>query len=320
MSGSPFGMYATWVRENAEQAKKIEEMARIGAMIAPKGEHNADVLTELSYSVMGLVSLVNDTIIHGKTKRAGEVFYHPEPAVQPQVQAIRTLLTFLSHCEATMEVAVSKWSTPENRLRLIVSVEGIKALCRAYLLLLFPSQCLVAGGKYESHVVEEPVAAGAAGVVPAPTEPVVVAGSTWRGKRSGVALPVPAGMRVPANQRVVPPVDSSFLVAGETLHLLRPLLAVFAPKTRFWLLVSFAMDVASLRLLQASKASAEEVRRRSFLLVFYLFRSPLYERGLGEFTGWLRSFKETKGAGMVAEMIAFQLDFYHKTHFYSAAS
>lgn len=319
--------YADWVRNNASQAKKIEEGARMVSMFAPKGEQYADVLTELSYSVMGVVGLVNDTIIHGKTKNAGEQF--DLPAMQPQVHVLRVILTFFAHCETLLEVAMGKWGSAEDRMRLVVRIEVIKAACRLALVTLFPGQCLVAGGRFESHV-EEPVAAQVEGAdaapapVPLPPQPITGEAQTWRGRRSGVALQVPPGMRIPPNQRVTqqqPQDAQSFVVASEVLHLLRPLVTVFAPKTRFWLMVTFGMDVLSLRLLQASKTSADEFRRRAMLLVFYLLRSPLYDVGLGNTVTWLRTFKDTPGGmAMITEMIAFQIEFYHKTHFYSAAS
>lgn len=116
--------YKSYVRQNAQNVKKFEELARFLTIMLPKGPLG-EVATEGSYSVLGLVSLVNDTIIHGKTKRAGDAwsFAGGDKKYQIRVTFIRVLLTFFAHCEALLEVSATKWATTEFRDRLVVSIE-----------------------------------------------------------------------------------------------------------------------------------------------------------------------------------------------------
>lgn len=337
--------YSTYVRENADKVKKLEDFARFGTILLPKGPLG-EVATEGSYSVLGLVSLVNDTIIHGKTKRAGDLWHFGPSNVQDQklVTGLRAVLTLFAHCEALLEVAATKWSSVQVRDRLIVAIEVIKAICRLFLLKWFPRECLFSGGKYESHVV--PVSEAPQGEIVPSSASSNLEPKSWVGRRSGVSLNVPQNMQkylTQLNKSDSASRETYMGVSGEVLHILRPVVYIVLSKRfkgRWWpFLVSLAMDGASLRLfwevlhnkkeatspiiVPASGASHDflEFRRRILLLLMYLFRSPVYENGLGSFADSLVSaLKDVPGLSTIAELIAFQLDFYHSTHFYSSAS
>lgn len=339
--------YRDYVRQNAQKVKKYEELARYGTIVLPKGPLG-EVATEGSYAVLGLIGVINDTIIHGKTKRAGEAwsFAGGDKQYQLRVTVIRALLTFFAHSEALLEVSAAKWASPEFRDRLVVSIEMIKAFARLILLHWFPRECIYAGGKFESHVPaanEQPGAvAGQAEVVPASTQQAATA--AWTGRRSGLSLRVPESMQKyldPMSKTDAQKKELQLRIAAELLHILRPVIFVVLSrkfKDKWWpFMLSLAMDLTSLKMFQTAAKipslmpsiipggpvshDVTELRRRTFLLFFYLFRSPLYERTLGAFASSLtETFKNVPGMATIAELIAFQFEFYHVTHFYSAAS
>ena len=71
----------------------------------------------------------------------------------------------------------------------------------------------------------------------------------------------------------------------------------------------------------AYKHDASELGRRRMLLLFYLLRSPAYEAGIGRVMANLKeSVDGTPGLGWVVPMVAEQVAYYHRTHFYSSAS
>jgi len=335
--------YQQYVRENAQKVKKYEELARYGTIVLPKGPLG-EVATEGSYAVLGLIGVINDAIIHGKTKRAGEAwsFAGGDRKYQIRVTFIRALLTFFAHCEALLEVAAAKWATPEFRERLVVSIELLKACARLILLRWFPKECIYAGGKFESHVPAPNEQPGTE-VAPAPAQ-AAPATTAWTGRRSGLSLRVPQSMQKyldPAGQQDAQKRELQMRVMAELLHIFRPVIFVILSrrfKDQWWpFLLSLAVDLTSLKMFQTAAKipslmpsiipsattshDVTEIRRRTFLLFFYLFRTPLYERTLGAFAGSLtESFKNVPGLATIAELIAFQFEFYHTTHFYSAAS
>jgi hypothetical protein len=64
-----------------------------------------------------------------------------------------------------------------------------------------------------------------------------------------------------------------------------------------------------------------ELARRRLLLFFYLLRSPAYETWVGRWMqGMVSASENTPGAKFIAPLIAEQVAYYHKTHFYSSAS
>ena len=344
-------IYSTYVRENAQKVKKFEELARYGTIVLPKGPLG-EVATEGSYAVLGLVGVVNDAIIHGKTKRAGEAwsFAGGEKNYQIRVTSIRALLTFFAHCEALLEVSASKWASPDFRDQLVVSIEVTKAFARLLLLRWFPRECIYAGGKFESFV--PPVTdQQAADVVPTSAQAAATttttttsSSSSWTGRRTGLSLRVPQTMQKyldPTTQSEAMNRELKLRVTAELLHIFRPVIFVVLArrfKNQWWpFLLSLAVDLTSLKLFQtvakvpslipsmlpSSNLShdATELRRRTFLLLFYLFRTPLYEKTLGAFsTSLTETFKNVPGLATLAELVAFQFEFYHVTHFYSAAS
>jgi len=332
--------YSTYVRENVQKVKKFEELARFGTIMLPKGPLG-EVATEGSYALLGLVGVVNDAIIHGKTKRAGEVwsFGGENKQYQMLVTVLRSLLTFFAHCEALLEVAASKWATTEFRDRLVLLIELIKACARLLLLRWFPRECIYAGGRFESHVpaASEPAGGAANSAVVAPS-------TSWVGRRSGLALKVPASMQRymdQAGQSDQLKRETQLRVTAEILHIIRPVIFVTLSKrlqNKWWsFFLSLSIDLASLSIFQraakvpsiipsflpgaTASADATEFRRRTFLLFFYLFRTPLYEKSLGAFAANLvETFKNVPALATLAELIAFQLEFYHAVHFYSSAS
>lgn len=351
--------YSTYVRENAQKVKRFEELARFGTIVLPKGPLG-EVATEGSYSVLGLLGVINDAIIHGKTKRAGEAwsFAGGDKQYQVRVTMVRAVLTFFAHCEALLEVSASKWATSEVRDRLIITIEIVKALARLLLLKWFPKECIYAGGRFESHVPppsESP--AGPEGATPSASAEVTPSGaapsassssapsSSWTGRRSGLSLKVPQSMQRymdASGSSVEAKKETNLRVIAELLHIARPVVFVVLSrkfKGKWWpFLLSLAMDIVSLKTFQtaakvpslmpsmmpgAGKDSHDvtELRRRTFLLFFYFFRTPLYENTLGAFSANLvDAFENVPGMSTLAELVAFQFDFYHNTHFYSAAS
>lgn len=244
-----------------------------------------------------------------------------------------------------MEVAMGKWSTSENKQALIVGIESIKACLRLALLAWFPNECIYVGGRFESHVPPPPAPEGAPAVVAATTvaTPTRPNAPSYVGRRSKISIRVPETLQKYLDQK-----ESGFSekqkselylrVIAELLHIFRPVvfLALARKFQNKWIafFVSMAMDVTSLNVFQhvakfsvmpslASAGTADEAegKRRAALLLFYLFRTPLYEKTLGSFATFLQdAFKGVPGISMIAELISFQFEFYHHTHFYSAAS
>lgn len=346
----------------------------ISMMFAPKGQH-ADILTEATFPISSLLSLYNDSIITGRTKRAGEIFHTEETVKATIIKFMRIALTFFGHCEAFLEVAILKFKGDELKWKYIYFVEWLKASIRAYLLFNFPNEMICSGGMYESHLVVAPLPApppaqennaaehahshGGNANPPATASPPAASSKlVWKGTRTGRSLPIPVELEKYSQRGLVQlQVDPNsggsgeanpIQIAGEVLHIARPLVYLYLLRRvaaaggdysykLYSFVVCLLMDVGGIQLSRyaqqqresaqaggagaSAKHNQEEIGRRTKLLFFYLLRSPMYEAYLQSwFKGLVESTKDIAGVSFIPALIYEQLQHYHKTHFYIAAS
>ena len=223
--GDLLTQYRAYVRANATTVKQAEEVARTLALLAPVGGEHKDVVTETTYATLGVLGVLNDALIHGKTKRQG-LFQHRGVNDPPHVWALRAMLTVLRHAQVLLELCTKKFLGDELRWRVVRVIEYAKALALAALLCMFPRDVLFAAGVYESHVPdpksnaqpqqqqrrpqeaaaadapeeqpEAPAPSGSDGDADADAEaarPPLTPDKSWVGRRSGRSLTVPPALQ-----------------------------------------------------------------------------------------------------------------------------
>uniref|UniRef100_A0A2R5LJ45 Peroxisomal membrane protein PEX16 n=1 Tax=Ornithodoros turicata TaxID=34597 RepID=A0A2R5LJ45_9ACAR len=290
--------YLEFVKANPTLASELEAVLRWVSYFTAGRFGKSAVLSELLYSSSSLLTLLNDTIL----RRAANVPAH----LNEVVDRLQTCLAVVEYVEVFGEIAALHLSGPGTRWVIIVILQIIKTIIRLALL-LYHQQGIQRSPPIQPlnrHQVLQPNSTGESDasstqdgtsmatyslrhsgrVVRTLAAAPPVSRRSWR-------LPTPLGGDNCSSslQDKLPSTKlTGAMLAAEVVHVLRPLThlsAVGVLGEQSWApwLVAAAMDVGSLQVLSNGRASLHyrervELNRRLLLLVFYLLRSPFYDR------------------------------------------
>ncbi|XP_062513175.1 peroxisomal membrane protein PEX16-like [Corticium candelabrum] len=317
---------------DAFTASKVEGAIRTASYLIPGRFKAADEISELVYAAGNLLGLFNDILLKHKAKLV-------EVWTREQAYFMK-LLTVIEYVEVFVEIASERlWGEPFKWM-VVLCIHIIKSVLR-YILLF----------KHKAGILPNP-----------PTQPLnrerdlpnttftsVTSESSsssssgvWKAERSGKFVQSLGSSNgnerawqrrhQPLSVTSQPPTALKLdQTAGEALYIARPLahfpsMFVFGEKSwKPWIL-SLSMDLASIALLSRGKnynyAELSELKRRKWMLLFYILRSPFYDRysklrilGL---LGWL--CRVLPWFSMFIQPIVDYLPMWQRTYFYNWAS
>ncbi|KAL5007499.1 hypothetical protein ScPMuIL_016305 [Solemya velum] len=303
-----FQKYKQCVLENPQNIGKVESACRMMSYLISGKSHNSLILSELLYSSSNLMVLLNDAILQKATKIV--------PKVSMSQERLMYYVTLTEYIEVFVELAARRLWGEIGSWVMITAIQILKAALR--FLLLFYYKSGIQPSPPVPPVNRETFDAALLHEFPKNGEPDLpdddsgdddenqdnlLQLKTFTLKRSGRVMrrlsdAPPLHMRdwkLPAKvketdknpESTVPSILNTQRMCAESIHIMKPithLLSMYIFGQASWKpwLVACGMDISSLSAMgnpeELNTQERGELRRRTLMMLYYLFRSPFYNR------------------------------------------
>ncbi|KAM4596414.1 peroxisomal biogenesis factor 16 [Fundulus diaphanus] len=323
--------YTEFVRRNPAATAQLENTVRTLSYLMAGRFADSHEISELVYSASNLLVLFNDSILRKGVRGALST-----PSSQ---QRILTWLSVLEYVEVFLEVGAGKLWGEAGRWLVIGLIHIFKAVFRLVLLLMYKSglqtsppiipldrvsECVSEDDALDEQQDDTCFVGQRSGRVirplgSAPSLQSRLWGAPMQRKRR-------SSLREKINSR---PTDLNFQeTLAESIYISRPLvhlvcLGVCGKQSWKPWLVSAALELSSFAVLNDAKFENRwekaEMKRRAFLLCYYLLRSPFYDKYSEEKIIFLLRLlaDHVPGIGLVARPLMEYLPTWQKIYFYN---
>ncbi|KAI8923209.1 peroxisome membrane protein [Entophlyctis helioformis] len=344
--------YDDFVLNNAQHVHSIEGGLRSLSYILPGRFENSDIVSEALYASVGLVSLKHDSILAKEARRQ-----NPQAPVSrfnrytlallkssPLSRKVSYVLTFLQTFSVFAEMASLRLVSKQMRARIVLFIEASIAACRIALLNLSGRRMILHSQMPEREYDVTKL------------RPVdEISGTSWQGKRTGrehhqvSAIEGSKGfdrsMQFLLSKAMTEPAAApikllsqlkGIRLLGEYAFILRPLIYVMAIKQygissfKPWIIsllvelfsFSTAFDLKKRTFkLSLSDLEKSEVKRRSFLFLYYLLRKPFYDSFTkSHLDAFAASISTKPVVSMLGSVIKDYQPFWENYYFYTSGS
>jgi peroxin-16 len=267
-----------WVLDNTETLGSIEGMLRTVLFLMPGRFRDSEVILELLYSSVGLLSLSHDIIVleHLQKERANPLLLDL-PLPPPSSHSTLKWLSFFRNSELLFEMVSKQVFGNKAKWRTIIAIEVVKTALKLDLLWEMGGRMILHQivPQYRDHPAFKKYVDGEG----APRRQTLremrkVSANKWNQFKSTV-------------KRGDNSMGQETWILSELLFILRPiiyLMLIFRWGHKSWKawIICLVLDLLSLRRYmqnshRLTEPQQEEVQRRTPLLLLYLLRSPMFD-------------------------------------------
>ncbi|XP_005187073.2 peroxisomal membrane protein PEX16 [Musca domestica] len=327
--------YETWVSQNPDKVGDIETTSKWASYFIAGRISDSSVATELVYSLSNLFVLYNDRII---AKKRPEIAHTNDGIVESSngpCYRLKVMLTTLEYCEVFIEISAKKLFGVKGKWIFVAILQCLKAAGRFFILKHSTERIITTPALPVLN--RKKMSKKNANATTATNQMTMDEHSvTIKLKRSGrimrkVEGAPPLQFRSFKLQEEVLSVQKQHhpkgLLQAEYLYIAKPLIhlasmGVFGEKSWKQLMVSLAVDLASIKMYHANRQhmSKEQQRilsHRCLNLCMYLMRSPVYESFTqSRLEGLLNLLAKIPIAKMVAGPLKDYIPHWQSMYFY----